>query len=67
MSFTKRKVNPNLYYIFVGTNLFILMLYVDGLFLIGGNKLTVGCKVDMSVKFEMKDIEMTIYFLGLEV
>lgn len=33
IGFTKSEVDPNLYYIFVGTNLLILVLYVDDLFL----------------------------------
>jgi hypothetical protein len=35
MGFTKSETYPNLYYIFVGTNLLILVLYVDDLFLTG--------------------------------
>jgi hypothetical protein len=47
--------------------LLILVLYVDDLFLIGAEKLIAGCKEDMVVEFEMKDIDMMYYFLGLEV
>jgi hypothetical protein len=67
MGFTKSETDPNLYYIFVGTNLLILVLYVDDLFLTSAEKLIVRCKVDMAIEFEMKDINMTHYFLGLEV
>jgi hypothetical protein len=42
MSFTKIKVNPSLYYIFVGIDLFFLVLYVDELFLTGQENLTAG-------------------------
>jgi hypothetical protein len=34
------------------------VLYVDDLFIIGAKKLIVGCKVNMVVEFEMKDIAM---------
>jgi hypothetical protein len=37
MGFTKSEAYPNLYYIFVYTNLLILVLYVDDLFLIGAD------------------------------
>jgi hypothetical protein len=67
MGFTKSEADPNLYYIFVGTDLLILVLYVDDLFLIGTKKLIAGCKADMATEFEMKDIGMMHYFLGLEV
>jgi hypothetical protein len=43
------------------------VLYVDDLLLIGAKKLVVGCKADMVAEFEMKDISMIHYFLGLEV
>jgi hypothetical protein len=51
MGFTKSEVDPNLYYIFVGIDLLILVLYVDDLFLIGAEKLIAWCKVDMEAKF----------------
>jgi hypothetical protein len=37
------------------------------LFLTGAEKLIAGCKEDMAAEFEMKDIGMMHYFLGLEV
>jgi hypothetical protein len=65
--FTKSKADPNLYYIFVGFDMLILVLYVDDLFLIGVENLIAGCKADMEVEFKMKDIGMMHHFLGLEV
>jgi hypothetical protein len=56
MGFTKSEVDPNLFYIFVGTSLLILVLYVNDLFLTGVEKLIAGCKADMAAEFEMKDI-----------
>jgi hypothetical protein len=44
-----------------------LVLYVDDLFFTGSEKLIVGSKVDIVAEFEMKDIGMMHYFLGLEV
>ena len=37
MGFTKSDSDPNLYYIFVGDHLLILVLYVDDLFIIGAD------------------------------
>lgn len=43
------------------------MLYVDGLFITGEKRLISGCKEDLAMEFEMKDIGLMHYFLGLEV
>jgi hypothetical protein len=45
----------------------ILLLYVDDLFLIGEEKLITNCKKKLVVEFEMKDLGLMHYFLGLEV
>lgn len=44
-----------------------MVLYVDDLFLIGLKKLLGMCKEDLVSKFEMEDIGLIQYFLGLEV
>jgi hypothetical protein len=67
MGFTKSEADHNLYYIFVGIDLIVLMLYLDDLFLMGAKKLIAGCKVDLAAEFEMKEIGMMHCFLGLEV
>ena len=67
MGITKIEAYPNLYYIFIGIDLLILVLYVYGMFLTSSEKLIAGCKATMAAKFEMKDIDMMPYFLGLEV
>jgi hypothetical protein len=46
---------------------FPLILYVDDLFLIGDEKLIYGCKREITSKFDMKDLGLMQYFLGLEV
>jgi hypothetical protein len=46
---------------------YMLVLYVDDLFLTGAEKLIASCKRDLALEFEMKDIGLIHYFLGLEV
>ena len=65
--FTKSKVDSNLYYKVVDGDQVILLLYVDDLFLIGEEKLILDSKRNLVAKFEMKDLGMMHYFLGLEV
>ena len=45
----------------------ILLLYVDDLFLTGGEKLILDSKRKLATEFEMKDLGTMHYFLGLEV
>jgi hypothetical protein len=67
MGFTKSEVDPNLYFILVATDPLILVLYVGDLFLRGVEEFIVGCKADLAIVFEMKDIGLMHYFSGLEV
>jgi hypothetical protein len=45
----------------------ILLLYVDELFLTGEEKLITECKKRLASEFEIKDLGLMHYFLGLEV
>ena len=45
----------------------IIVLYVDDLILIGDEKIIKYCKEDLARKFEMKDMGLMHYFLGMEV
>lgn len=67
MGFHKSDADPNLYYIVVCEDLIIFVLYVDDLFITGAERLIEGCKKDLASKFEMKDIGLVHYFLGVEV
>jgi hypothetical protein len=67
LGFTKSDADPKLYYKVESGCLLILVLYVDDLFLTGDEKLIVGCKRELTSKFEMKDLGLMHYFLGLEV
>ena len=67
LEFTKSKANSNLYYKVEGDELMILLLYVDDLFIIGEEKIINECKKKLTAEFEMKELGMMHYFLGLEV
>jgi hypothetical protein len=45
----------------------IIVLYVDDLILTGDEQLIHSCKEDLAREFEMKDMGLMHYFLGLEV
>jgi hypothetical protein len=67
LGFTKSDADPNLYYKVEDGFPLILVLYVDDLFLTGDEKLIDGCKRELTSEFEMKDLGLMHYFLGLEV
>ena len=51
----------------VHNHVLILVLYVDDLFLTGDEQLIDQCKRELTFEFEMKDLGLMHYFLGLEV
>jgi hypothetical protein len=67
LGFNKSTADPKLYYHIDGNECLILVLYVDDLFLAGSERLIVECKQALTAKFEMKDLGLMHYFLGLEV
>jgi hypothetical protein len=67
MGFKKSEVDINIYYIIRGEDTLILIIYVDDLFITGGEHLIVDCKQGIASEFEMKDIGLMHYFLGMEV
>ena len=67
IGFQKSEADPNFYYIVVGGVPLILMLYVDDLFITGGEHLIDACKKDLASKFEMIDLGLMHYYLGMEV
>jgi hypothetical protein len=67
MGFEKSDVDPNLYFIIRGEDTLILILYVYDLFIIGAEDLIVDCKLGLASEFEMSDIGLMHYFLGMEV
>ena len=67
MGFAKSKFDPNLSHKVVEVVPVILFLYVDDLFLTGNEKQIMESKKKLAEKFEMKDLGLMHYFLGLEV
>ena len=67
MGFTKSRVDPNLYLKVVEDEPVILLLYVDDLFLTGKEKKIMERKKKPAEEFEMKDLGLMHYFLGLEI
>jgi hypothetical protein len=67
LGFTKSEADANLYQILVEGKLLIIVLYVDDLILTGDEKLIHSCKDDLAKEFEMKDLGLLRYFLGLEI
>jgi hypothetical protein len=53
--------------IVVEGNLLIIVLYVDDLILTSDEQLIHSCKEDLAKEFEMKDMGLIHYFLGLEI
>jgi len=67
LGFTRNDVDPNLYFKVEKDMPLILVLHVDDLFLTGADPLIYHCKRELASEFEMKDLGMMHYFLGLEV
>jgi len=67
LGFTKSEADVNLYHIVVKGKLFIIVLYVDNVILTADNQLTMSYKEDLAREFEMKDMGLMHYFLGMEV
>jgi len=56
-----------LYYIVVGEDPLILLLYVYDIFTTGAERLVTSYKESLASEFEMIDIGLMHYFLGLEI
>eukprot|EP00253_Pinus_taeda_P006094 PITA_06094 len=67
LGFMKSEADVKLYHIVVEGKIFIIVLYVYDFIPIGDEKLIKSCKEDLAREFEMKDMGLMYYFLGLEV
>ena len=67
LGFTKSEADANLYQIVVEGKILIIVLYVYDLILMGDEQLIHSSKADLAKEFEMKDLGLLHYFLGLEI
>jgi len=68
LGFTRSKEDHCVYFKLIGDHLIYLVLYVDGMLLIGNNKEIIqDVKTQLSSKFEMKDIDASKFILGMEI
>eukprot|EP00253_Pinus_taeda_P007567 PITA_07567 len=67
LGFTRSEANPNIYFKVEDEKPLILVLYVDDLFLTCADPLILKGKRELASEFEMQDLGMMHYFLGLEV
>ena len=67
LGFTKSKADSNLYYKVEYGNPVMFLLYVDDLFVTSMDGLISDTKRNIAAEFEMKDLGMMHYFLGMEV
>ena len=67
LGFTKSEADANLYQIVVDGKIPIIVIYVDDLILTSDEQLINSCKEDLAREFEMMDMGLLHYFLGLEI
>ena len=67
LGFTHSNFDPNLYFKVDREKPVILVLYMEDLFLTDADLLIHECKRKLVVQFEMTDLGLMHYFLGLEV
>lgn len=67
LGFSKNDADPNLYLKITNGGMLILVLYVDDLLITCEEYLIEKCKLDLAKEFEMKNLGLLHYFLGLEV
>ena len=67
LGFTESKADSNLYFKVEDRRPVMLLLYVDDLFVTGMDGLIDDTKRKLAFEFEMKDLGMVHYFLGMEV
>lgn len=67
LGYSKNEVDPNIYFKISNGDMIILVLYIDDLLITGEDHLNAKCKQDLTIEFDMKDLGLLYYFLGLEV
>lgn len=66
LRYSRNEADPNIYFKKSEGDMLILVLYVNDLLITGKDHHIVKCKQDCISKFEMKDLGLLHYFLGLE-
>jgi hypothetical protein len=64
MGFQKSDADPNLYFIVVGEDPLILVLYVDDLFITREERLISTAREILASEFDMTNMGLMHYFLG---
>ena len=67
LGFTESRDYSNLFFKVEGRRLVMLLLYIDDLFKTGKEELIKFERRGLGAKFEMKDLGMMRYFIGMEV
>jgi hypothetical protein len=68
LGFTRSKMDHYVYLKLIGDHLIYLVLYVDDMLLIGNNKEIIqDVKTQLSSKFDMKDIGVVNFILGMKI
>ena len=61
MGFQKSEADLNLYFIMIGDDPLVLLLYVDDLFITGKERPIAACKKDLATEYEMTNIGLMHY------
>jgi len=67
IGFVKSTTDSNLYIKVVNNEFIIIILYLDDLLITGVERIIQECKKILATDFEMKDLGLMHYYLGLEV
>jgi hypothetical protein len=68
LGFKRSKEDHCVYFKLIGDHLIYLVLYVDDMLLIGNNKEIIhDVKAQFPSKFDMKDIDVANFILGMEI
>ena len=68
LGFTRRKYDHCVYFKLIGDHVIYLVLYVDDMLLVGNdNEIILDLKTQLFSKFNMKDIGVANYILGMEI
>lgn len=67
LGFSKCDVDPNIYFKVEKNEPMILLLYVDDLFLTSMEHPIIRSKRELAFEFDMKDLRLMHYYLGLEI